>query len=407
MFLKLAIGSLLNRRLTVLLTVLSIMFSTIVVLGAEHLRQEIRNSFSKTVSGVDLIVGARTGGVNLLLYSVFHIGNATNNVTWKSYQEMISKPGIAWSIPISLGDSHRGYRVLGTTSDYFRYFKYGSAMPLHLQQGSPFEDYRSQLDAPPVPDFKAVLGAEVAARLGYQPGHSFVVAHGLGSVSFANHTQYPFTVTGILAPTGTPVDQTIHISLESLEAVHRTGPVPDSITAFMIGLESKLLSFRIQREINEYRQEPLIAIMPGVVLAELWQMMNILERVLTLIAGLVLVSALFGMATMLLSTLQQRERELAVLRALGARPGFLFLLIQTEALLMTLLGLLSGIVMLTLILFLSANWISASYGLFVSTQVLTPEILPYLGAALLLSFLLAGLPATLAYRRSLAIRLSS
>jgi len=407
MFLKLAIGSLLNRRLTVLLTVLSIMFSTIVVLGVEHLRQEIRNSFSKTVSGVDLIVGARTGGVNLLLYSVFHIGNATNNVTWKSYQEVISKPGIAWSIPISLGDSHQGYRVLGTNSDYFRHFKYGSAIPLRLQQGDTFEDYRSQPDAAAHPDFKAVLGAEVAARLGYELGHSFVAAHGLGAVSFANHTQYPFTVSGILAPTGTPVDQTIHISLESLEAVHHTGPVPDSITAFMIGLDSRLLSFRIQREINEYRQEPLIAIMPGVVLAELWQMMNILERVLTLIAGLVLVSALFGMATMLLSTLQQRERELAVLRALGARPGFLFLLIQAEALLMTLLGLLSGIVMLTLILFLSANWISASYGVFVSTQVLTPQILPYLGAALLLSFLLAGLPATLAYRRSLAIRLSS
>src|SRR5215510_14668270 len=122
--LRLALQSLRNRWLTAVLTVLAIAVSVMLLLGVEKIRTGARQSFADTISGTDLIVGARSGSLQLLLYSVFRIGNATNNLTWASYQDMAYMPDIAWTVPFSLGDSHRGFRVLGTTPGYFAHYKY-------------------------------------------------------------------------------------------------------------------------------------------------------------------------------------------------------------------------------------------------------------------------------------------
>ena len=103
---------------------LAIAVSIALLLGVEKVRTGARQSFADTISGTDLIVGARSGSLNLLLYSVFRIGNATNNITWESYQDIAARPEVAWIVPLSLGDSHRGFRVLGTTPDYFQHYKY-------------------------------------------------------------------------------------------------------------------------------------------------------------------------------------------------------------------------------------------------------------------------------------------
>jgi putative ABC transport system permease protein len=115
MLIKIALHSLASRRTTALITVFSIAICLFVLLGIGHIRQEAKHSFSQAVSGVDLIVGPRTGQLNLLLYSVFRLGGATNNIDWHSFQTLAKKPDVAWAIPLSLGDSHRGYPVLGTT----------------------------------------------------------------------------------------------------------------------------------------------------------------------------------------------------------------------------------------------------------------------------------------------------
>jgi putative ABC transport system permease protein len=120
---RLALRSLGNRRLTAILTILSIGLSVALLLGVEKVRSGARESFANTISGTDLIVGARGGGVQLLLYSVFRIGNASNNITWKSFQDVAARPEVAWIVPLSLGDSHRGFRVLGTTRDYFERYR--------------------------------------------------------------------------------------------------------------------------------------------------------------------------------------------------------------------------------------------------------------------------------------------
>ena len=255
--LHLAWKSLLNRRSTALLTMLTVAVSVALLLGVEKTRLHARQSFANTVSGTDLIVGARSGSVQLLLYSVFRIGNATNNISWESYQEITALPGVRWAIPISLGDSHRGYRVVGTTRDYFEHFRYANKRRLEFSAGQVFEE-----------TYDAVLGAEVARQLDYQSGDRLILTHGLGADGLAaDHTDKPFTISGILAPTGTPVDRSVHVSLAGIEAIHinwnkiETDPTrarsssdlrPRAITAFMLGLDSRLLAFKLQREINQY-----------------------------------------------------------------------------------------------------------------------------------------------------------
>ena len=276
--LRLALQSLRNRWLTALLTVTAIAVSIALLLGVEKVRLGARQSFADTIAGTDLIVGARSGNLNLLLYSVFRIGNATNNITWPSYQEIAARPEIAWAVPLSLGDSHRGFRVLGTTPEYFARYKYRQTRGLTFAAGGPFADL-----------FDAVIGADVAAALGYKLGDPLIISHGLGSVSFVAHDDKPFRVAGILEKTGTPVDRTVHVSLEAIEAIHvdwqsgarvpgeavsaedvrKMDLKPKAITAALVGLKSRLATFRLQRAINEYPQEPLTAILPGAALQEL------------------------------------------------------------------------------------------------------------------------------------------
>ena len=168
---SLALHSAWNRRFTLTLTVCSIALSTFMLLGTERLRTDLRSSFTSALSGTDLIVGARTGSVQLLLYSVFRIGAATNNVRWSSVQAIAQQRGVAWVIPLSMGASHRGFPVLGTSVDYFSLFHYGNRQALRMQDGRPFSDL-----------FDAVLGSEVAERLGYQLGQRIALSHGGGEL---------------------------------------------------------------------------------------------------------------------------------------------------------------------------------------------------------------------------------
>jgi putative ABC transport system permease protein len=413
--LKLARKSLWNRRGTAILTLVSLAISVALILGINHLRHQAKQSFTSTISGTDLIVGARSGSTNLLLYAVFRIGNATNNISWKSYETISQSRDVDWTIPISLGDSHRGFRVLGTDHNYFEHYRYGDRRDLVFPRGGPFEGV-----------YDTVLGAQVARELGYEIGDEIVIAHGLGDVSFSKHDDKPFTVVGILEPTGTPVDRTVHVMLEGIEAIHlgwqqgarmpgkgvsaeealQQELKPEAITAFLVGLESRMATFRLQRAINEYRKEALTAILPGVALAELWDVLGMVENMLIIVAFLVLLATLVGMTTTLLSSMKERQRELAILRAVGAHAGYLFALIEIEALLLALLGVVFGILLLTVSLFMLQPWLASEYGLFISANPLNGEALWISAGVLLLAALLSLIPSVVAYRRALADGLS-
>jgi putative ABC transport system permease protein len=478
MLLRLALQSLSNRRVSAFLCVLTVAFSSALLLGVEHIRANTKQSFQSTLSGTDLIVGARTGAVPLMLYTVFHVGEASNNVSWESYQRYANLPSVAWSIPISLGDSYQGFRVVGTTDALFQHYRFGAKRALSFASGRAFDNIAAE----------AVVGASVAAKLKLTLGSKLTVAHGIGNVGFVTHTHAAQTLVGILNPTGTPIDQSVFVNLQAIEDMHAgfdgsarqlaarpaepgsarpasdshsdghsavdghshsdahghshddsdnhddshshshshddsqspnqddghshddshaaKAMTPKAITAFFLGLKVRPMALALQRQINEDRSEPLLAILPTPTLQQLWRLLGVAENALRLVAMAVVLTGLLGMMMALWSTLEQRRREMAILRSVGAKGRQIFLLLVAESALLTLLGLCLGGVLLSGALYLLAPWVAAQYGLFLAPNWLSTSALSMLAMIFAVSIVLAFVPAVAAYRSALADGLS-
>ncbi len=409
MILRLAFRSLMARALTVGMTILAIALSVALFLGVEKVRTGAKASFADTISGTDLIIGARSGSVQLLLYSVFRIGNATNNLTWESYNDIAARPEVDWIVPISLGDSHRQFRVMGTSRAFFERYKYRAGRSLAVAQGLLMDDL-----------FDAVIGADVAATLNYKVGDPIVVAHGLAS--FVAHDDQPFRVSGILEKTGTPVDRTVIVSLRAIEAIHvdwqsgakipgQSTPAdvirqmelePKAVTAALVGVKSRLQVFGLQRAINDYPQEPLLAILPGVALQELWQIVGIAETALIAVSGMVVITALIGMMATIFSSLNERRREMAIFRAMGARPRVILSLLVLEATLMAAIGAIIGLALLYAGLVVAQPLVDAAFGLWLPIDPPSLRELWVLAGVVAAGAIVSMVPALRAYRMSLA-----
>lgn len=393
--LQLAVRSLRNRGTTALLTLAAIAVSVSLLLGVQKLRTAAREGFTSTVSGVDLIVGARSGPLNLLLYSVFRVGDATANVSWESYQRVARHRDVAWTIPISLGDSHRGFRVLGTTDAYFDHYRIAGGRALTFAAGERFKEIHD-----------TVLGADVAAEMDYRVGDSIVIAHGATDVSFAQHQGDPFRVVGILERTGTPVDRTVHVSLAAIAAIHDEGTgadrAPAGITAFMVGMRERTALLTMQRALNEYAKEPLLAIIPGVALKQLWDLIGVADRALLVIAAFVVFAGLLGMLTAILVSLNERRREMAILRSVGARPRHVFALLMAEAGLLALAGVVAGTGITYALLAAAQPWLAARYGIFVPFSGLNLTDAALLAGIVVAALVMALFPAWRAYRNTLS-----
>lgn len=427
-----------NRRATLALTVLAIALSVCLLLGVERLRLALREGFAQTISGADLIVGARGSALQLMLYSVFHLGDAPAGLNWASAQAIARHPAVAWRIPLALGDSHRGYPVVGTTPACFAHWRHGDGQPLRMAQGRAWNE--DDL-------FSAVMGAEVAEALGYGLGSRVALTHGEGGHEGASsghddvhddhdahddhahdahdahdHADKPFTVVGILARTGTPVDRSVLVSLASMEALHldwqggvrmsgmaipaeyvrRFDLTPKRIDALVIGLKSRAAVFMLQRHVDAYRDEALMAVLPGVALAELWQMAGVGESALLAVSALVVAVGLAGLVAVVLAGLNERRRELAILRAVGARPADIFMLLSLEGLGLTLAGAVLGLALLTALGLAAGPWIAAHYGLSLNATLPTASEGILLAAVVGVGLLASLVPGWRAYRLSLA-----
>ena len=415
--LSLAAHSAWNRRFVLGLVVLSISLSTLLLLGIERVQRDLRDNFAQAVSGTDLIVGARGGPLQLLLSAVFHIGSSSNTIAYASAQAVARHRAVAWMVPIALGDSHRGYAVLGTSDDYFARFRYADAQALVLAEGRAFSGLG--------PSHDAVLGAEVARALGTALGQRVVLSHGDGALhgsGHGDHDDQPFTIVGILAPTATPVDRTVHVGLLALQAVHRDwisgahvrgsggdGPdetTPRRIDAALIGLKNRAAVFAVQRDVAASADEPLQAILPGVVLDELWQLVAAAERALQATGALVAVVSLIGLVAVILAGLNERRRELAILRALGAGPRQVLLLLAAEGALLTAAGVALGTLACGLLIALAGPWVQARWGIHLRNQAPSGAEWRWMAAVLAAGLLASLLPGWRAYRMSLADGLS-
>lgn len=408
----LAIRSLWARKITAILTVISIAAAVLLFVAVENLRQGARTSFERTITDTDVIVGARSSPINLVLYSVFQIGDPTNNITWETYQDIQSRRDVAWTVPISLGDSHRGFRVVGTTPDYFEHYKFADSQSLSLSEGQVFSDL-----------FDVVLGAQVARELDYNLETKITLVHGLGGTSFVNHDNLPFRVTGILKPTGTPVDRSVIVSLQAVEAIHKgwqngmptalsrvttseqlreSELTPESITAVLLGATSRVRTLGLQRDLNTYKVEPLQAVIPGVALSQLWNVVSVVERALALVSGFVIAVGLIGILTSILTSLNERRREMAILRAMGARGHHIVTLLVSEAALLALVGGTIGLTLLYGLLWVFRPLLETRFN--IGALRLWPGTfdLSVLVAVTAIAAVLGLIPAVIALKRSLA-----
>jgi putative ABC transport system permease protein len=425
--------SLTNRLLATSLTLASIALSVALLLGIENVRSGMRTSFSNTISRTDLIVGARGGSLQLLLYSVFGIGSPTNNVGWDTYERFRDHPAVAWTIPISLGDSHRGFRVVGTDSSFYEHFRYGGGRAVAFSAG-----------AAPRTDHEVVLGHQVAQELGYAIGSDVVITHGLYGTGIMDHDEAPFRVVGILDRTFTPVDRSLYVTLEGVEAMHAdfmsdpfgAGGSPDfsttppsfaapaadasaeaeeahahdaaaatesrQITSFFLGARTRIATLQLQREINTFADEPVMAILPGVALAEMWRGVGYAEDALLVVTFFVVAVGLIGMLLSLYSSLEARRREMAILRAVGAGAPKIFGLLVLESGLLGLAGAVSGVALIYALLVLLKGFVESNFGLYLPIQPPTRTAWVYLAAVVVASFVIGIVPAVKAYRNSLS-----
>lgn len=410
-----------NRRSTLVWVVISLALATALLWTLERLRHDVRVSFAQSVSGVDLIVGARSSPVQLMLFSVFHIGSAPQVLSMDSVRAVAQHRSVSWVVPLSLGDSHRGYPVLGTTPAYFQHFAYGDKQPLVVQSGAVFSGTLDGL-------YEAVIGAEVAHQLGYGLGQQITLGHGLHEHDHdhEDHADKPFQVVGILAPTGTPVDRTVHVSLQALEALHLDwaggAPMPGGhipadqarkfdlepveVTAALVGLKTRAAVFNVQRFVNQYEDEALMGVMPGVALGELWGVLGLGENALLAVSALVALVSLFSLMAVVLAGLNERRRELAVLRAVGAGPRHVLGLLALEGTWVICTGVLLGVLLAQVGMALGAPWLQNSLG--IRLQIAAPLPTQWaLAVTIVLAGMLASLgPAWRAYRMSLADGLS-
>jgi putative ABC transport system permease protein len=420
--LPMALKSALNRRGTLALVMLSIALATALLLGLERLRTDIRGSFSQSVSGTALVVGARTSPVQLMLLAVFRVGGASHNIRMDSLQAIAQHRAVAWTVPLSLGDSHRGRPVLGTTPAYFEHFAYGDQQKLAFTQGRAFAGTLDGL-------YEAVIGAELAQSLGYSLGQKITLSHGIAEVMAQDHADKPFTVVGVLARTGTPVDRTVHVSVQAIEAIHldwvggaplpaaagvRIAPEfarkfdlePKQVTAALVGLKNRAAVFNVQRFVAGYEEEALLAVLPGVALDELWSVIGPGEQALLAISALVAVVSLASLVAVVLAGLNERRRELAVLRAVGAGPRHVLMLLAAEGALITLAGALLGALAAALAVVLAGPWLQQQFGITLSPAAPTAAQWGLFAAVLVAGMLASLVPGWRAYRLSLADGLS-
>ena len=494
--LDLALKSLRNRAFSTSLTVGSIALSVALLVGVENVRTGMRESFSNTISQTDLIVGTKGGTIQLLLYSVFGMGASTENVSWEAYRQWAEHPAVAWTIPYSLGDSHRGFRVIGTNGDFYRHYRYRGGQEIALAEG------RANADL-----FDVTLGADVAAELNYALDDEIVVTHGIGEVGFMHHDHMPFTVVGVLAKTFTPVDRAIYVTLEGMEAIHwedGAPPAPDDghahdqemeaapaddghahdeaeavatddghahdeaeaapaddghahdeaeaaatddghahdqeaeaaatddghvhdeaeaapaddasddavdfsiedievtqVTSFFVGMNSRRDVLQLQREINDFEDEPMMAVIPGVALNEMWQGLGYAETGLRLVTIFVVLVGLLGMLVSLYTSLDERRREMAILRAVGAGPNRIVSLLVLESVCLSTAGAIGGLALVYVLLSAGQSLVEAQVGLFIPIRPPGSIELLFLGAVVTAGFLMGFVPALKAYRTAL------
>ena len=356
---------------------------------------QLEDGAMKDANGIDMVVGAKGSPLQLILSSIYHIDIPTGNIPAAAQAELAANPLVAEAIPLALGDSYQGYRIVGSTADYIRHYG-GQAASGVLFGGS----------------MQVVLGAEVARRTGAALGARFAGSHGLvagGEV----HAHAPYTVVGILQPTGTVLDRLIVTPVASVWRVHETDPdepqahvneAEHEVTALLVRYASPLAAISLPRWVNG--QTRLQAAQPALESAKLFELVGVGADVLRAIAAIVLAVAALSMFVALYHALEERKTDLAILRALGAPPRKLLLLLLTQGLALALGGAVLGWLLGHAGVGLLGALMEGQQNLALSAWTIDPQEAWLLPAALLVGLAASIVPAVRAYRTDIAATLA-
>ncbi len=403
----LAFNSLLSRKTSVILTIISLTLSITLFVIIDNFKGGAKKNFFSNAQTGDLILAAKSGEIQSLLYILFQIGTPSGNITWTSFQNFKKHEDVEWIIPISLGDSHKQFRVLGTNSEYFEKITFKNK---HLEffDGKKFENV-----------FDVVIGHDVSTQLQYKLKDDIIIAHGISSQSL--HEEFPFKVSGILKKTGSPADKLVYVSLEALEAIHnnwksgsrirkltfkttikqKNNITPKEITGAIIKLKSKIKIFKFQREVSNFQNEPLQAIIPGLTLSKLWQVISFIENILIIISFMVVISSLIGISAVLYSNIHLRKSEIALLRIVGASPKKIYQLLVMESFIISFMSIFLSILIVQILTFILFPIFDYKYGVYMEYNFLSSNNIVFYFTIIILSLLISLFPGYRVFKTSL------
>jgi putative ABC transport system permease protein len=330
--------SLRQHLLSTLVTALSIALASGLTLAVFHILDQSRRAFTGGQLGFDAVLGARGSQLQLVLNAVFHLETSPGNIPWKLYESIRANPMVLRAIPYAVGDNYRGYRVVGTTVELFQDLEYQQGRRYQLEDGGRLFDAEPR---------EAVLGAVVARRTGLRRGDRFRPYHGLAFDPNAQHEQV-FEVVGVLQPTSTPADRVVWIPIDALyrieghvlrgsgeaytpEAGQPIAEEHREVSAVMLKFRTPQAGFMLDQTINKQGKVATLAWPIAAVVADLFERLGWLNRVLALVAYLVVAVAAGSVLASIYNTMNERRREFAILRALGARRRTVFSAIVLEA----------------------------------------------------------------------------
>jgi putative ABC transport system permease protein len=411
-----AARSLRHHALSSAVTIVSAALAAGLVVSVFCIQSQTEIAFKGGALGFDAVLGARGSREQLVFNAVFHMDVSPGNITWEMYEQIKARPGIKTAIPYAVGDNYRGYRIIGTTQAIFEGFEYVRGKPFAFEPGGRAFDERYA---------EAVVGSFVAQKLGLKVGDKITPYHGMTFAERARH-QREFVIVGIMKPTNTPVDRVVYLPIEGVfrlggeAGVHvlrgtgesyvaREGvPIPDEhkeVSAVLLEYASPAVGFQLDQFIN--RQGRVATLAPiGPVVTAIFEKIGWMHTVLTFIAYMIVAVAGGGILASIYNSINERRREFAILRALGARKRMVFSSIVVEACSIALVGAVLGYAVYLAILGVVAYYVRKETGIVLTLFYWHPSLFWTPIGMAAVGALAGVIPAVKAYATDVATNLA-
>ncbi|MBK7252484.1 MAG: ABC transporter permease [Ignavibacteria bacterium] len=401
-----------QRSLSSMLTILSVLLGVGLVTAILILKNESEEAFNQAATGYEIIVGPKGSSLQLTLSTVYQIGLPIQNMPLKVYDLLKNDKRVRLAIPYVFGDNYKNFRITGTVSELFSEFEYKKGIRYKLDEGSFFSN-----------DFEAVIGKEVADKTGLKTGDTFSGSHGIETYEGASeHSEKKFKVTGILSRTFTPSDRMIFVSMNSVWELHNheneiTGNedhqiIPDSmktISAVLLKLKSPVFFDLLRRQINENKYEGINAqaVLPLFEIKQLFDIIGNINSVILVIAYLVIFTAAVSILVSIYNSMNERMREIAIMRSLGAGRFLIMKIIIFEGMFLSAAGAILGSISGHIAVFFLQEKISGLSGIKISGFVFSMFEVYLITGTVILGIIVSIIPAVKAYRTDVSKNLNS